>query len=292
ISGADWWPMAGADTARSGGQTVGETRPPDPSAITRALVSMRLRAADVLDTVSGRRDRLTPPRRLSTYVGQGDFRATGEEFLGLFRRLVDLRAQDRVLDIGCGIGRMARVLVPVLRPPGSYDGFDIAEPGIRWCQGRYRDTSAPFRFKHADLHNSVYNPAGRATPETYTFPYGDGSFDLAIATSVFTHLLPEAADRYLAEAARVLAPTGRLFATWFLTENVDGPPPPFKADRALAPAATTDPAAPETAVAYPEPWLREHLDANGLELDAIHRGSWRADGAGLTLQDVVIARCR
>jgi SAM-dependent methyltransferase len=271
---------------------VGETKPPEPPAITRALVSMRLRAADLVDTLSGRRDRLTPPRRLSLYVGHGDFRATGEEFLALFRKLANLAPEDRVLDVGCGIGRMARPLVPVLQPPGSYDGFDIAEPGIRWCQAHYRDTPAPFRFKHADLHNSVYNPAGRDTPEAYTFPYGDGSFDLAIATSVFTHLLPEAADHYLAEAARVLTPNGRLFATWFLTDGRGVLPPPFKRDPARAPAAISDPSAPETAVAYPEPWLRERLEANGVELDGIHPGSWRADRAGLTLQDVVVARRR
>jgi SAM-dependent methyltransferase len=277
--------MAGAD------ETVGQSIRQEPL-MRRALVSLRLRAADLLDSASGRRDRLTPPRRMSLYVGHGDFRATGEEFLELFRQLADLRNDDRVLDIGCGIGRMARPLVPVLRPPGSYDGFDIAEPGIRWCQAHYRDTPAPFRFEHADVHNSVYNPAGAATPETYTFPYPDGSFDLAIATSVFTHLLPEAADHYLAQAARVLAPNGRLFTTWFVTEDREPPPPPFSADQALAPAAISDPAAPETAVAYPEQWLRKRLDANGLELDAIHPGSWRPDRQGLTLQDVVVARRR
>ena len=85
--------MAGADTARSDVRTVGESRPPEPPAISRALVSIRLRAADLLDTVSGRRDRLTPPRRLSLYVGHGDFRATGEEFLGLFETVVDLRPE-------------------------------------------------------------------------------------------------------------------------------------------------------------------------------------------------------
>ena len=197
-----------------------------------------------------------------------------------------------MLDIGCGIGRMARVLVPVLEPPGSYDGFDIAEPGIRWCQSHYRDTPAPFRFEYANVHNSVYNPSGRDTPETYRFPYDDGSFELAIATSVFTHLLADAADHYLAEAARVLAPGGRLFATWFALEHSDSPPPPFQADPALAPALVSDRAAPETAVAYPQEWLRDRLDAHGLELDAIHPGSWRADRAGVTLQDVVVARRR
>jgi SAM-dependent methyltransferase len=276
--------MAGAD------ETVGQSARQEPL-IHRALVSLRLRAADLLDSASGRRDRLTPPRRLSLYVGHGDFRATGEEFLELFRRLAGLRANDRVLDIGCGIGRMARVLVPVLHPPGSYDGFDIAEPGIRWCQERYGDTPAPFRFQHANLHNSVYNPGGQDLPETYRFPYDDGSFDLAIATSVFTHLMADAANHYLEEAARVLAPNGRLFATWFLVERTDTPPPPFQADFAVAPAAVSDPAAPETAVAYPEAWLRERLDANGFELHAVHPGSWRGE-PGPTLQDLIVARRR
>jgi hypothetical protein len=77
-----------------------------------------------------------------------------------------------------------------------------------------------------------------------------------------------------------------------VTEDNGPPPPPFSADPALAPAATSDPAAPETAVAYPEQWLRQRLDANCLELEAIHPGSWRPDRGGLTLQDVVVARRR
>jgi len=279
--------MAGADQRDEA--TVEETPRPDPHIIVRALVSMRLRAADLADTLSGRRDRLTPPRRLSSYVGDGDFQGTGEEFLDLFRRLADLRAEDRVLDIGCGIGRMARVLVPVLRPPGSYDGFDITAPGIRWCQAHYRDTPAPFRFRHADVHNAVYNPQGRAAATDYRFPYADGSFDLAVATSVFTHLLAGAADCYLAETSRVLAPGGRLFATWFLLGAEDALPHPFRTDPALTPAIVADPGAPEAAVAYPRRWLRECLTAHDLVPRAFHRGWWKGDGPGVSLQDVVVA---
>lgn len=107
-------------------------------------------------------------------------RATGEEFRGHFQSLAGLRADDRVLDIGCGIGRMARILVPVLRPPGSYDGFDVVREGIDWCRGHYVATPAPFGFHHADLHNALYNPQGREAPETYRFPFADASFDLAV----------------------------------------------------------------------------------------------------------------
>jgi SAM-dependent methyltransferase len=265
-----------------------------PGILTRALVSLRLRTADLLDTISGRRDPLTPPRRLALYVGHGDFRTTGEEFARLFEELGGLRPTDRVLDIGCGIGRMARPLVPRLRAPGSYDGFDVTAAGIEWCQAHYRETPVPFRFTHADLQNDVYNPGAGGDASSYTFPYENGSFDFAFATSLFTHLLPDAADRYLAESARILAPDARLFTTWLLfDEQVGdagaGPPPPFTHSEAWLPAAVAQPDSPEMAVAYPLEWVRERLEAHGLTLSAVHPGSWRA-AAGRTLQDVVVAR--
>lgn len=254
--------------------------------INRAARSLRLRAADMSDVARRRRDPLIPPRRLAGYVGDSDFAATGEEFLGHFGELAGLRAQDRVLEIGCGIGRMARVLVPVLRPPGSYDGFDVVDSGIAWCQERYRDTPAPFRFVHADLRNSAYNPGGALDPGSYRFPYEDAAFDLVIATSLFTHLLPEAAAHYIAEAARVLAPAGRLFATWLLFSG-----------RRAAPAAFAeldghtrlgDPAVPESAVAYEEGWVTQRLAARGLSLDVLAHGTW-SGLEGRSFQDIVVA---
>jgi SAM-dependent methyltransferase len=258
--------------------------------IARAASSLRLRAADAADALLRRRDELTPPRRLADYIGDSDFRATGDEFLRHFRELAQLHPEDRVLDVGCGIGRMARVLVPILRPPGSYDGFDIVLPGISWCREHYRATPAPFRFQHADVRNTLYNPAGRESAHDYRFPYREGSFDLVIATSVFTHLLAPSADHYLAQVARVLAPGGRLFCTWFLLsgDQRKAPPPPFGFQDVALPAAIADPATPEAAVAYDEGWLREHLSSHGLALRAIHHGSW-SGRAGSSRQDIVIA---
>jgi SAM-dependent methyltransferase len=260
--------------------------PPRRRTPSSAVESLRLRAADLTDTLTGRRDRFTPPRRLAHSIGDSDFVATGNEFLELFEQLAGLRPEDRVLDIGCGIGRMARVLAGVLRPPGSYDGFDIGLTGIEWCRAHYLDTPVPFRFEHADLRNTVYNPAGVGDPASYRFPYADGSFDLAIATSLFTHLLPDAAGHYLAEAARVLAPGGRLLSTWMLLADhaSDG----FTFDERFTPAAVRDPAEPEAAVAYPSEWVRERLGACGFVDVQVHRGTWHG-GAGVTLQDVVVS---
>jgi SAM-dependent methyltransferase len=258
--------------------------------IRRAATSVRLRAADALDALTGRRDALTPPRRMSGYVGGGDFRATGEEFLGHFRELGGLREGDRVLEMGCGIGRMARVLAPVLRPPGSYDGFDVVAPGIAWCEAHYRDTAAPFRFVHADLRNSAYNPAGTVAADDYRFPYDDAAFNLVIATSLFTHLLPAAAEHYLAEAARVLAPGGRLFCTWLLFSPGRPAPATFAPLSAADPAVVVaDPGVPEDAIAYQEGWLAARLSARGLSLRTLAHGTW-SGLEGRSLQDIVVAQ--
>jgi SAM-dependent methyltransferase len=255
----------------------------------RVIRSLRLRAADVADAARGRRDPLTPPRRYLDFVGDSDFAATGQEFLGHFRELGSLRPEDRVLDIGCGIGRMARVLAPELAPPGSYDGFDIVAEGISWCRRHYRDTAAPFHFEHADLHNTQYNPGGTGSAAEYRFPYPDATFDLAIATSVFTHLLADAAENYLAQAGRVLRPGGRLFATFLLVEGGGGPGAAFAFEGGVGPAAVADPDVPEAAVAYPEAWLRERLGVHGLRVrEPFHPGSWRG-GAGVSFQDIVVA---
>ena len=97
-----------------------------------------------------------------------------------------------------------------------------ASPGARSATATPRRR---FAFVHADLRNTAYNPGGALDADSYRFPYGDGAFDLVIATSLFTHLLPAAAEHYLSEAARVLAPGGRLFCTWLLF-SADRPAPP------------------------------------------------------------------
>ncbi len=236
---------------------------------------------------------LRPPRRLS-FVGGGDFEQTGQQFLGFFRELGGLQPDARVLDVGCGIGRMAVPLIEYLEE-GSYAGFDIGREMVRWCRRRIGARRPDFEFTWAPVYNGKYNPFGRVAPAEFRFPYDDASFDFAFATSVFTHLLRDDARHYLDEVARVLRPGATCLLTFFLLTP--------EAQRGIAAGEAMLPfdhptdgglvisrREPEAAVAYPATDVCEWMAAAGLRVrEPIHHGVWSGAPEGLTLQDIVIA---
>src|SRR5690242_14668495 len=86
-----------------------------------------------------------PPQELM-FCGDGDYRAIGAEFLGHFVRLADLQPHERMLDIGCGIGRMAVPLTQYLCEDGRYIGVDIVPDGINWCRRAISPAYPNFEF--------------------------------------------------------------------------------------------------------------------------------------------------
>src|SRR2546422_703366 len=78
----------------------------------------------------------TSPRasRRVHFVADGDSAATCDESLGHLARLAGLEPAHAVLDVGCGIGRLARPLATSLDERGSYAGFDVNPIGTGWCQ--------------------------------------------------------------------------------------------------------------------------------------------------------------
>lgn len=239
-------------------------------------------------TISGKRDPLLPPPWLHS-IGGGEFRDVGEEFLGYFRELGGLKPSDRVLDIGCGTGRMAARLTTYLTT-GTYDGFDIVERSLDWLRKAYRRHPS-FHFHYADLKNGRYHSGGKAA-EGYRFPFEDGSFDFIFLTSVFTHMLTAEVKQYLAEMRRVLAPGGRVFVTAFLVEPTTWEL--IAQNRAFHSFAFTLPGCrvesaevPEIAVAYEREDLRGMIQDAGFEIVSENLGKWRGS-AGLSWQDILV----
>ena len=231
-------------------------------------------------------------------VGGGDFRAIGAGLVEELKATCALAPHHHVLDVGCGTGRVAIPLTQHLSPEGRYEGFDPVGKAIRHCTTRISPSYPNFRFQVADLHNERYNPRGRQKASEYRFPYPDGSFDVVFAVSVFTHLLPEGAARYVAESARVLKPGGRFFATWFLLNEESAAA--LAAGRSSISFPLRFPAhrqhsrrKPESAVAYEEAFVMGLYQEVGLTLaKPAGYGSWsgRAPSGYTGYQDLLVGR--
>jgi SAM-dependent methyltransferase len=239
-------------------------------------------------------DEMVPPESM-IFVGQGDFKQVGQHFLQLFVELGGLQPHDRVLDVGCGIGRMAIPLTQYLAPPGGYEGFDVVESGVQWCQRKITTRYPHFHFQLANVLNKLYNPKAWRPAESYRFPYADGSFDFVFMTSVFTHLMPDAVENYLAETARVLARGGRSFITMFLLNDeslplVDADKTNIKLPHQVGECRVERLDIPEHAVGYPEDNTIARFEHCGLRVHRpIHYGNWCWRDEFTSFQDIIVA---
>lgn len=222
-------------------------------------------------------------------VGNGDFRGVGEQLVANLRDHAGLQGSDRVLDIGCGTGRVAAPLAALLAAGGgSYLGFDVSRVGIGYCRRRFaRD--AHMQFRHIDVWNGDYNPRGRVSELETRFPAADAGIDLAFATSVFTHMRMPAVRRYLAETARVLAPGGRFAFTAFALEpgREASPDLPFRPFDDTS--RVIDPNAPEQAIAHRREALEAAVAEAGLALRTFRRGAWCGPAEYDGSQDLFVA---
>ncbi len=249
---------------------------------------------DSFESMVGLRDELTPPRSL-IFVGDGDFKKTGEEFLRHFVEIGGLKKNDCVLDVGCGIGRMAIPLTGYLSSEGSYEGFDIVAKGINWCTKRITSKFPNFKFQLADVSNPRYHTKGKQKSSAYRFPYEDQSFDFVFLTSVFTHMLPNDVENYLFQISRVLKPNGKCFVTFFLLNPeslslIDKKRSRFDFKYSYGDCRIEHEDMPENVVSYTEILVRNLYEKNQLMIiEPIHFGSWCGRENFVSFQDIIVA---
>lgn len=136
-----------------------------------------------------------PPEHLAERVGSGGYLDEGREIRDRLERMLPVGwdwTGKRVLDFGCGSGRVARHL---LGTGAELSGCDIHRESIAWL--------------------TEHLPGLRAFANDYAppLPVADHAFDLVYATSVFTHISEHWAA-WLLEVHRVLAPGGVFVSSW------------------------------------------------------------------------------
>ena len=248
---------------------------------------------DLIDQLKGR-DSLIPPRSM-IFIGNGDFMVIGNEFKRYFIDLANIHPNERVLDVGCGIGRMAVPLTSYLSQEGEYWGFDIVKNGIDWCRTHISSRFGNFHFQHIDVYNKCYNHKGKLHADNFQFPFEDCYFDFVFLTSVFTHMLPSDLKNYLSQISRVLKQGGRCLITFFILneESMNL----IRACRStlyfkykIEDCLTVDGNNPEKAIAYNEDFVKQvFADYNLKIIYPIHYGSWCNRDTYLSYQDIVIA---
>lgn len=126
-------------------------------------------------------------------------RAIGGEFDAIGQIQADLLIakglgpDGRVIDVGCGSGRLALPLSRYLNDQGSYVGTDVVPELLDYAK----------RLTNRD--NFEFHPTDR-----FAIPSDADSADIVCFFSVFTHLRHEHSYRYLREAKRLLKPGGRI----------------------------------------------------------------------------------
>ncbi|WP_375457575.1 class I SAM-dependent methyltransferase [uncultured Enterovirga sp.] len=153
--------------------------------------------------------RTRPEASVALYaLGSPDIlRAATAEVVERLRLWGLLGRERRLLDIGCGIGRLALALAPEM---AEVVGLDVS--GEMIAEARRRGAGYPnTRFVQTDGRDLADMPSAHV--------------DLVLAADVFPYLVasaPGLADRHIEEAARVLRPGGALLILNYSYRGDDG----------------------------------------------------------------------
>jgi SAM-dependent methyltransferase len=239
------------------------------------------------------RKELTPPQ-LFNFVGGEEFEAIGKHYFKLMKTHGGVQPAHKILDIGCGIGRVAGNFIDFLDADGRYAGFDIVKYGPQWCHAKISRRYPAFSFRHVNVYNQEYNNKGKIAARDFVFPYQDDSFDFAFATSVFTHMLPDAVSQYLAQAHRVLGRNGILFASFFIL-NAESKQHKatchFNFKQINERYGVMSEENPEEAIAYEEAYLEQMVKKVGFHITTPRLyGNWSGREGLVHGQDIIILK--
>lgn len=237
-------------------------------------------------------DKVIP--RENVPVGRpGAYKEWGQKYLHYFVELANLKPSHKVLEIGCGLGKMSLPLTKFLKNEGVYYAIDPIPEAIRFCQENISTRYSNFHFLVADVYNKMYNPKATKKACEYKFPLEDKFFDFIFLASVFTHMVLKDVENYISEIARVLKTGKCCFSTFFLTNTQNFQENKLNSSRLdfkhkFNGYTAIDSKIPEQAIAFDERVIRELYEKYGLQIiEPIHYRQGVKNP--LSFQDIIIA---
>ena len=250
---------------------------------------------DLFETIFSKREKYEP-KKGDIYIGSGDFIGQGNHQLDLLKKYAGIQHTHKVLDVGSGIGRTAVALTKYLNPQGQYEGFDVVEKGVVWCQEKIHTDFPNFNFQYVPLNNDLYNDTPQKATD-FKFPFQDNQFDVVFLFSVFTHMQIEEIDHYLSEISRVLKPNGKCLSTFFVYNDENeaqiGQSNKFNFPVAEEGYRLMDANVKSANIAIESKKLQSMLDGKNLELSKTVEGYWKDfidKGTENSFQDVVVLK--
>ena len=225
-----------------------------------------------------------PPETLRVGVGPFSsselFIESGYKTIRFASTLVGLKPTDRVLDVGCGCGRIAIPLQKFLSESGSYVGFDLNKEYVDWCQQNIAEVDERFSFHYFDLLSESYNPTGTKSPVDFVFPK-IGSIDIAILSSVITHMYPSEIEQYVQNLSRVVKSNGRCIISALLMneeskKSVREHTTIFNFVHEVGESCWTfNVEQPLDGISCEEKWLCDLFNKHGFVIEKLVYGNWR-----------------
>jgi cyclopropane fatty-acyl-phospholipid synthase-like methyltransferase len=241
---------------------------------------------------------LIPPKHLRVWVGPFEdkelYLGTGRREFDFIMKHCDLKRDDKILDIGCGCGRISIYFLDYLNSNGSYAGIDPALPLINWCKENIEPRYSNCRIEHVDILCPGINDEGKIRPEDFQFPFENHSFDKIVLNSLFTHMKDDGVRQYLREINRVLSPNGMVFVTFFmLNENsiksMKKGQAVFDFKYDYGNYKSFHSSRPEEGIAYDEAFVKQMIKESGLHIKyPIHYGTWIDNKNNLYTQDNLV----
>lgn len=239
---------------------------------------------------------------MNNWVGGADPELVGDICTSILVRHVPIDSETRLLDFGCGIGRVMLAVLKQKPMVKAITGIDIVPKMVDFCRETIQSEFPNTNFElaadandHYDRYKDGRPPKSRAE---LTAAYG-GQFDGAYAFSVFTHIDTGDFVSLLKFVGTMLKPGGRFFFTVFALT-------PYSRQMLKAGKAVSDfpnskftdggkvfignKADKLAFIAYDISKIEEMVWAAGLIPCAIEYGEWRGGKLTNSFQDVIVCR--